>query len=240
MPHTPPTLYALGHSNITLANFFKIIEKFKINCLVDIRSVPYASYTPHFNKENLQLELSKKNIHYLHFKEEFGARAEDKAMYQDGQVSFQKMTERPIFKRAVARLRKGMERYTIALMCACAHPLYCHGFFMVCHHLVEQESFSTRHIFPYNQAKYEGLLTNADKAVLSIEENGKELKYFVKGFQELKSFDFKNLKAKSLKKHPLKEKTLFESGETEAEREAQLKQNYLKERNKEVGYKIRV
>ena len=184
------SIYTIGHSNISFENFLKLIEHFNINCIIDARSTPYSSYTPHFDKENLQNKLQAQSITYLHFKHEFGARPDDENMYVDGQVSFEKMTQRSAFREGVARLESGIKKgYTIALMCACAHPLSCHCFSMICQYLVEKRAFSTKHIFPYHKKKYQDFLSDTDQADIKIIENGNVLKYFIKNFQELKSFE---------------------------------------------------
>ena len=232
-------IYTLGHSNLSLENFLKLLNFWNINCVIDVRSTPYSIYTPQFNKEALANALKEKGIIYLHFKEEFGARPTDKSMYEKGQVVFEKMTGRAIFKKGVERLEKGISQgYRITLMCACGDPLSCHCFFMICKYLMEQRNFSISHIFPYNKNKYHGLLSENEKEAILIKENSKELKYFIKTYNELIAFDYQKFKIKKAKKEPRREGDLFNEAENVAEYEKRLKEKYFPQRNKEIGYKL--
>ena len=52
-------LYTVGHSNQSIDDFLYLIKETRINCILDIRSVPYSKHTPQFNKENIQKYVDK-------------------------------------------------------------------------------------------------------------------------------------------------------------------------------------
>ena len=47
-------IYALGHSNYPFDKFIEILKKYNINCVVDIRAIPYSKYNIQYNKEFFQ------------------------------------------------------------------------------------------------------------------------------------------------------------------------------------------
>ena len=211
-------LYTIGHSNISFSNFYKLLKHWGINCIIDVRSTPYSSYTKHFNKENLIKSFKEHNITYLHFKEEFGARPKEKAMYENGQVDFKKMIESNKFQEGVKRLKGGMQKnYKIALMCSCAHPLTCHRFFMISKYLVDKKELKINHIFPYNKDRYKNFIQENYQKEIAIEADKGQLNYFILSHQELEELDKKNHIP-----------NLFDGFED----------SYLKSRNEKIGYKI--
>ena len=145
---TPNNLiYTLGHSNHTIDFFRELIEKFKINCVIDVRTVAASAYNPQFNKEPLLNYLKRYNISYLHFAEEFGARHVEKELLDDeGKVDFDKVRKSKKFLLGVERLKDILRKgFTIALMCSEADPFDCHRFSLISYHLVKS-GFSVKHI----------------------------------------------------------------------------------------------
>lgn len=60
------TIYTIGHSTHSFEEFLEMLQFFKIELLVDIRSLPGSNKFPQFNKENLEKNLPDNNIQYLH------------------------------------------------------------------------------------------------------------------------------------------------------------------------------
>ena len=140
-------IFTVGHSNHTIDYFVDLIQTFKINCIVDVRSVPASSYNPQYNKENLQNFLKNNNIIYLHFGEEFGARHTEKELLDEyGKVDFDKVRKTPKFLQGVERLKKGIDKgYNLSLMCSEAEPFDCHRFSMISYYLA-RNGFNVNHI----------------------------------------------------------------------------------------------
>lgn len=138
------TIFTIGHSNGTVDEFMSLLALAKINCVVDVRSVPASAYSPQFNKENLKRVLSGNRIYYMHFGEEFGARRNDAIIC--GQVNFEYAVKTPAFLRGVERIKKGLEHgYQIALMCSEADPLACHRFSMISRYFYDN-GYDVKHI----------------------------------------------------------------------------------------------
>ena len=153
-----PLIYTVGHSNHTLEFFIDLVKEFKVNLIIDVRSVAASKYNPQFNKMNLENALNASGIKYRHFEEEFGARQRDPDLLdEDGQVDFEKVRKFWLFKNGVEKLWKGVNHgATISLMCSEGEPADCHRFSMVAIEL-EKEGFDVRHIM-----KDKTLKTNKD------------------------------------------------------------------------------
>ena len=132
-------LYTVGHSNQSVDDFLNLIKEVGINCILDVRSMPYSKHTPQFNRENFQKLLKQNNIIYAHFGEEFGARRNDclvehkfskngKFEYKE-QVDFELGCKTENFQKGVKRLEKALSQgLKVSLMCSEANPIECHRF----------------------------------------------------------------------------------------------------------------
>lgn len=124
-------LYSIGHSSQSFEEFLQMLQSQRINVIVDVRSIPASKYSPQFNKEPLRASLSRHNISYMHFGEEFGARRTD-ALDEYNNVNFEKAATTSNFQKGVERIKHGLEKgYRIAFMCSEANPLECHRFALV-------------------------------------------------------------------------------------------------------------
>ncbi len=141
------TVYTIGHSTHEIEYFVALLNKFDINCVIDVRSSPYSRIAPQFNKPLLSSTLREHNIIYMHFEKEFGARhTKPSLLDKDGSVDFDKVRETDEFKQGVQRLKNGLDHdYKIALMCSEANPFDCHRFSMISYQLVK-EGMHVNHI----------------------------------------------------------------------------------------------
>jgi len=141
------TVFTIGHSTHEIEYFIGLLNKFDINCVIDVRSSPYSSRVPQFNKPSLNSVLREQNIIYMHFEKEFGARhTKPSLLDEDGKVDFEKVRETDEFKQGVQRLKNGLDRgYKVALMCSEANPFDCHRFSMISYQLVK-EGMHVKHI----------------------------------------------------------------------------------------------
>jgi uncharacterized protein (DUF488 family) len=61
-------LFSIGYESKELKEFISILQENHINTLIDVRELP-LSRKKGFSKKNLQENLNKNNIDYIHFKE---------------------------------------------------------------------------------------------------------------------------------------------------------------------------
>lgn len=137
-------IYTIGHTLQSVDEFYNMITKYDINCIIDVRSMPYSQHAPQFNKENLNVFLRNNGVLYAHFGVEFGARRYDclSSVKKDGQncmqVNFGLGVKTDNFKRGIHRLNNALaQNRTVALMCTEADPLDCHRFSFISRYLYD-------------------------------------------------------------------------------------------------------
>lgn len=140
-------IYTIGHSNYSTERLIDMLRTFNINCVVDIRAIPYSKYNTHFNKEVIQETLVNANFIYIYMAKEFGAKRDNKISYNElGYCDFEKVIEEDDFKNGIQRLKDGCKKgYNIALMGARQEPIRCHRGILV-GRVLEREGFNVKHI----------------------------------------------------------------------------------------------
>lgn len=128
-------IFTIGHSTHSIDQFMELLQQHNITALCDVRSTPYSRYNPQFNKEHLKKALAKRNIVYVFMGKELGARSNNPQCYLGGQVQFDRLAKEPAFIKGITRLKNGMTKYRIALMCAEKDPIACHRTILVCRNL---------------------------------------------------------------------------------------------------------
>ena len=128
-------LFTVGHSNLSIEDFISLLKKYKINAVVDVRSHPYSSYSPHFNRNSLKFELLKAKYKYVFLGEELGARPKDLSCYINDQAVYKKIANTHYFKAGINRIILGLNKYRIALMCSEKDPISCHRTILICKYL---------------------------------------------------------------------------------------------------------
>ncbi|MBM4141812.1 MAG: DUF488 domain-containing protein, partial [Nitrospira sp.] len=93
------TLYTIGHSNIQLDDFLKILMAAGIEVAVDVRSTPYSEYAPWFNRDKLESAISSKNIIYLYLGDLLGGKPKDEGCYTDGKPDYSLIRERDFYQK---------------------------------------------------------------------------------------------------------------------------------------------
>ena len=142
-------IYTIGHSSHDNIYFLQLLKKYNIDCIVDIRSVPFSKYVPHFNKNVIKKFLTFHRIQYIYMADEFGAIREDKNLFSPkGYLDFDVIKHTKVFKDGIKRLNVGIDKgYTISLMCAEKDPLNCHRSIMIAPELTKN-NFLVNHILP--------------------------------------------------------------------------------------------
>jgi uncharacterized protein (DUF488 family) len=78
------TLYTIGHGNDPLEVFLERLAQHHIGALVDVRSVPYSRYVPHFNRQALQASIEAAGLAYRYAGDYLGGRPEGPEGYKGG------------------------------------------------------------------------------------------------------------------------------------------------------------
>ena len=128
-------IHTIGYAAHTIESFIAALEKFNITAIADVRSQPYSKFKPEFNRENLKKILINNRIEYVFLGDNIGARIKAPECYKNGQVDYELISKHPLFQEGIDRLLKGMEKFSIALMCAEKDPINCHRTILICKHL---------------------------------------------------------------------------------------------------------
>lgn len=138
-------IFTIGHSNHTLDYFLDLLRQHQINAVADVRSSPYSRFCPHFNQSNLKTALTGAGIVYVFLGKELGARPDDSAYFVNDRVSYKLLVARREFNDGLNRVRSGMSKYRLALMCAEKDPIDCHRMILICRYMKSLD-LTIRHI----------------------------------------------------------------------------------------------
>ena len=139
------TVYTIGHSNQSLESLLSALRTHGITAVADVRSYPYSNANPQFDREALAEALEAAQIVYVYLGKELGARTDDPSCYVDGKVQYDRLAQTKSFKEGLARVRRGMGKYKLALMCAEGEPLACHRTILVSRYL-QESGLAVKHI----------------------------------------------------------------------------------------------
>jgi uncharacterized protein (DUF488 family) len=128
-------LFTIGHSDHEQERFIALLRAHDIAAVADVRSSPYSSRLPQFNREALQASLKTAGIRYVFLGDGLGARRSESDCYVNGQALYERIAKTPAFKRGIHRVVQGAIRMRVALVCAEKDPLECHRAILVCRHL---------------------------------------------------------------------------------------------------------
>lgn len=124
-------IWTIGHSNHSALRFIDLLQGAGLDCVADVRSVPFSRRNPQFSQKALAASLKAAGIEYWFLGDGLGARPKDPACYEHGKVSYARIAATPDFEDAVAALIERSDQARIALMCAEKEPLDCHRTILV-------------------------------------------------------------------------------------------------------------
>lgn len=128
------TIFTVGHSNHSPEEFLALLNRHGITAVADVRSQPYG-WLEHFGREHISAFLKAAGIEYVFLGNQVGARREEPECYEGDMAVYEKIAWLPAFQEGLSRLRRGAEKYRLALMCAEKEPLDCHRTILICRNL---------------------------------------------------------------------------------------------------------
>ncbi len=167
-----PTIWTIGHSRHELEELLNLINKFKIEVIVDVRTTPMSKMTPQFNEGNLHKFLVSKNIKYLPMGKELGGRPDPDYMYDEkGKVLYNKLAESDFFKSGISRILKGINNNRIALLCSEGKPEGCHRHLLI-GKVLHESQINVVNIYPDGSFKTYLELINIDDQLTLLDVGG--------------------------------------------------------------------
>lgn len=137
-------LFSVGHSDLSSEFFVRMLRDAGITAVADVRSTPYSSRNPQFNREFLQNSLKFEGISYVFLGNELGARRDELECYQEGRAKYELISKSTLFLSGLERIRSGLKTHKIAMMCSEKDPLTCHRTILICRQL--RNEFQIKHI----------------------------------------------------------------------------------------------
>lgn len=121
-------VFTTGFSNLPLDRFLNNLRAFDVQVLVDVRSKPFASYTPHFNKDSIEAAARAAGLEYQYLGRELGGRPEDPRLYDpEGYVLYDRVAALPSFQTGIRNVLDGVRQgRRLALACGEDNPRHCH------------------------------------------------------------------------------------------------------------------
>jgi uncharacterized protein (DUF488 family) len=127
-PTDTPLLLTLGYGKRSIGDTIALLERHWVQCLADVRSVPYSRHHPDFSYDALKAHLEAHNITYLYMGAELGGRPKDPDCYdENGRVDYDACRQRTEFREGIERLRAAWDQgQRTALLCSESRPENCH------------------------------------------------------------------------------------------------------------------
>lgn len=127
-------IYSIGHSTHSIEEFIDLLQTYKIETLVDIRSYPGSKHMPQFNKENIEKWLPDQGIRYLHMPELGGRRKKNRDIKEsliDGwrNTSFRNYAAYSLtedYEKGISDLMAIEGKEQVCYMCSESVPWRCH------------------------------------------------------------------------------------------------------------------
>ena len=125
------TVHTVGHSTRSLVDLISVLRHYDVDLLVDIRGIPRSLHTPQFNSEELDADLPRYGLGYVHLPDLGGRRPTRAGSLNTGwrNKSFRGYADHMqtgTFRAGVDELLRLTERWHPAIMCAEAVPWRCH------------------------------------------------------------------------------------------------------------------
>jgi uncharacterized protein (DUF488 family) len=115
-----------------------LLKKHSVEVVADTRSYPYSNYSPHYDRELLKGALINAGLKYVDLGRELGGRPKGDEFYDpEGHVFYDKVAATATFQEGLSRLEKGIEKYTVAILCSEENPAICHRKLLVGRKLTE-------------------------------------------------------------------------------------------------------
>jgi uncharacterized protein (DUF488 family) len=124
-------IFTIGHSNLDISDFINLLLANKIELVVDVRSAPYSKQYPHFNRNPLEVSLTKNSIKYIFLGDSVGGRSNNVNDYSKGRVMYKKIAQKEDYISSINLIISLSSEHKTALMCSEKDPLECHRTLLV-------------------------------------------------------------------------------------------------------------
>jgi uncharacterized protein (DUF488 family) len=121
-----PVIITVGHSNIELEAFIRLLTMHHIEILADVRTAPYSRYAPQFNHDVLENAIPQHGIKYVFLGATLGGRPADAPLDAGGQPDYQSLAVREDFVGGIETLLGIARESRTCVLCSEEDPGHCH------------------------------------------------------------------------------------------------------------------
>lgn len=140
------SVLTIGHSSHPLERFLELLRQHRVEVLVDARSRPYSRFAPHFSRAPIERAVVGAGLRYLYLGDAIGGQPAARECYDaDGKVDYDLVEQQGFYRRGIERLRDGITRFRVCLVCAEEDPSRCHRRLLISRTLV-REGVEVHHI----------------------------------------------------------------------------------------------
>ncbi len=127
-PNVQRSLLTLGYGSRSKEEVLALLNRYRIDYLIDVRSTPWSRYRPEFSQDRLARSLRDQDIRYVFMGAELGGRPDDPDCHdEEGRVDYRACENRQLFREGIARLCGAWAAgHPVALMCSEGRPEDCH------------------------------------------------------------------------------------------------------------------
>eukprot|EP01006_Ploeotia_vitrea_P048851 TRINITY_DN67282_c4_g1_i1.p1 TRINITY_DN67282_c4_g1~~TRINITY_DN67282_c4_g1_i1.p1 ORF type:complete len:198 (+),score=19.54 TRINITY_DN67282_c4_g1_i1:36-596(+) len=125
------TIYTIGHSSNSTADFGRLLGKWGIGVIVDVRSAPYSGRFPQFQKDQMQTWLPEQfGVEYIWLGKPLGGKDSESSIHtrlqrEDGQTAITQLVSLATQKQSSGTC--------VAIMCSEGYWRNCHRQFIAEH-----------------------------------------------------------------------------------------------------------
>lgn len=131
-------LLTIGHSNHSAEYFIKLLNRYKVEVVADVRSWPHSRHAPWADAEKLPNLLLANGVRYFALGEQLGGRPRAKNLYDAaGHVLYGRVARTEGFRQGIERLKSSFAHWRVAAMCSEENPEACHRRLLVAKVLCE-------------------------------------------------------------------------------------------------------
>lgn len=126
-------ILTIGHGDLPIEAFRRLLEQHGISMLVDVRSAPFSSRNPQYSKRALDALMVIAGIRYVYLGDKLGGRPEDRSLCDhEGKPDYQKIARSAGYRQGIEELI-GLTRDEDAAAIMCSESDYheCHRYKLV-------------------------------------------------------------------------------------------------------------
>ncbi len=151
-------IFTIGYGGRATEEFIALLKRYKIDVLVDVRTMPYSKFNPDFTRSCLAKILAYAGLTYAFMGDSLGGRPDDETCFVAGKLNASRCEERDWYQHGIARLKALAREQRVAIMCSEKDPAYCHRSYVVGATVAKDADFAVAHIDKAGELKTQATL----------------------------------------------------------------------------------